>query len=209
MRESAYKYPYEGLNLRSDSESDVPEDALDIATTGRKKIGGKRVPENIPPVPLDNISFHSEENVQKWKYVAHRRIAQERELSKEALECMEVMAFVEVAGLMKKVTKIGRCYEKLVKEFIVNITQNCSEGSEEYRHVYVRGKCVKFSPTIINKFLNRSESTETDEVDLLERVTEEIIGGQVKQWPKKGLLSTGTLSVKYTILNRIGAANWK
>jgi hypothetical protein len=39
-------------------------------------------------------------------------------------------------------------------------------------------------------------------------VTKEIIGGQVKHWSMKGLLSTGNLSVKYAILNWIGAANW-
>ncbi|MCI20181.1 envelope-like protein, partial [Trifolium medium] len=32
--------------------------------------------------------------------------------------------------------------------------------------------------------------------------------GQVKSWPKKGLLSTGSLRVKYAILNRIGTSNW-
>ncbi|MCH84473.1 envelope-like protein, partial [Trifolium medium] len=38
-------------------------------------------------------------------------------------------------------------------------------------------------------------------------VMKEITGGQVKHWPKKELLLTGSLSVKYVILNRIGAAN--
>jgi hypothetical protein len=64
------------------------------------------------------------------------------------------------------------------------------------------------SPAIINKYLGRSESTETDEVDLLKKVTEEISGGQVKQWPKKRQLSTSTLSVNNALLNRIGAAKW-
>ncbi|XP_057452504.1 uncharacterized protein LOC130744332 [Lotus japonicus] len=35
-----------------------------------------------------------------------------------------------------------------------------------------------------------------------------ITAGQVKSWPKKGMLSTGTLNVKYALLNHIGAANW-
>ncbi|WJX77468.1 hypothetical protein P8452_60775 [Trifolium repens] len=43
---------------------------------------------------------------------------------------------------------------------------------------------------------------------LVKEVTKEITGGQVNEWPKKGLLSTSTLNVKYAILNRIGAANW-
>jgi hypothetical protein len=47
---------------------------------------------------------------------------------------------------MKTMTNLGQCYEKFVKEFIVNITEDCSEGSEEFGQVYMRGRCVKFSP---------------------------------------------------------------
>jgi hypothetical protein len=118
------------------------------------------------------------------------------------------MELIESARLMKTVTNIGRCYEKLVREFIVNISEYCSEGDEESQKVYVRGKCIKFSPTTINEYLGRNTETETEEVDLINKVTEEITGGQVKNWPKKGLLSTRRLSVKYVVLNRIGAANW-
>ncbi|KAK2402065.1 hypothetical protein QL285_051615 [Trifolium repens] len=49
---------------------------------------------------------------------------------------------------------------------------------------------------------------EGDEAELVKEVTKEITGRQVNEWPKKRLLSTGCLSVKYAILNRIGAANW-
>ncbi|KAK2397201.1 hypothetical protein QL285_058803 [Trifolium repens] len=118
------------------------------------------------------------------------------------------MELLEKAELMKTVKDLGNCYEMLVKEFIVNITMDCSEGSEELRKVRVRGKDVKFSPTTINEYLGRDPTIETDEAELVREVTKEITGGQVKEWPKKGLLSTGTLSVKYAILNRIGAANW-
>jgi hypothetical protein len=46
---------------------------------------------------------------------------------------------LEVAGLMKTMTNPVRWYEKLVKEYIVNITNDCSEDSEEFINVYVRG----------------------------------------------------------------------
>ncbi|MCI13324.1 envelope-like protein, partial [Trifolium medium] len=83
-----------------------------------------------------------------------------------------------------------------------------NEGSEEFRVVYVRGKGVKFSPSTINEYLGRSNSTETTEVDLIKEVTKEITRGKIQEWPKKGLLSTGSLSVKYAILSRIRASNW-
>jgi hypothetical protein len=94
---------------------------------------------------------------------------------------------LEVAGMMGTVTNIGDCYERLVKVFIVNITEDCSEGNEEARKVYVRGRCIKFSPITINKYLERNEEDETEEVDLLGEVTKEITGGQETEWPKKGL----------------------
>jgi hypothetical protein len=59
-----------------------------------------------------------------------------------------------------------------------------------------------------NKLKLPKSQLETEEVDLVNKITEEITGGQVKEWPKKGFLSTGSLSVKYAILNRIGVANW-
>ncbi|KAK2402299.1 hypothetical protein QL285_051833 [Trifolium repens] len=192
----------------SNSESDGEPDVLDITTAGKKRIGGRRIPANIPPAPMDRVSFHSEESAQRWRFVYQRRIAQERELNQEALECKEIMELLEAAELMKTVKDLGNCYEMLVKEFIVNITSACSEGSEEFRKVRVRGKEVKFSPTTINEYLGRNPTIEGDEAELAREVTKEITGGQVKECPKKGLLSTGCLSVKYAILNRIGAANW-
>ncbi|KAK2369594.1 hypothetical protein QL285_082716 [Trifolium repens] len=192
----------------SESESDGEPDVLDITTARKKRIGGRRIPANNPPAPMDRVSFHSEESAQRWRFVYQRRIAQGRELNQEALECKEIIELLEAAELMKTVKNLGNCYEMLVKEFIVNITSACSEGSEEFIKVRVRGKDVKFSPTTINEYLGRNPIIEGDEAELVREVTKEITGGQVNEWPKKGLVSTSTLSVKYAILNRIGAANW-
>lgn len=47
---------------------------------------------------------------------------------------------------MKTVSDMRPYYEKLVKEFIVNLFHDCNiKGSQKYKKVYVRGKCVKFS----------------------------------------------------------------
>ena len=68
------------------------------------------------------------------------------------------MELISYAGLMKIVTRFPKFYETLVKEFIVNIPVDCADHkSKEYRKVYVRGRCVEFSPAIINIFLDRSE----------------------------------------------------
>lgn len=53
----------------SDSETYDEPNVMDIVTSSRRRIGGKRILFNIPTPPLVNVSFHSEASVQKWKYV--------------------------------------------------------------------------------------------------------------------------------------------
>ncbi|XP_057425844.1 uncharacterized protein LOC130719229 [Lotus japonicus] len=192
-----------------DETPTVELDKSDTSSAARKRKIGKRIPENVPAAPLDNISFHSEESVGNWKDVYQRRIAQERELTGEILHCQEIMELIETAGLLKTVTEIGGCYDKLVREFIVNVTTNCTEsGHPDFRKVFVRGRCVHFSPEIINQYLGRSTIATGNEELSLSAITNELTAGQVMEWPFKGLLSSTHLSVKYAILNRIGAANW-
>ncbi|KAH1249745.1 hypothetical protein GmHk_05G013041 [Glycine max] len=190
----------------SDSDDDVEPDVPDIK---RAKTSGKKVPGNVPDAPLDNISFHSIGNVERWKFVYQRRLALERELGRDALDCKEIMDLIKAAGLLKTVTKLGDCYESLVREFIVNIPSDITNRkSDEYQKVFVRGKCVRFSPAVINKYLGRPTDGVVDITVSEHQIAKEITAKQVQHWPKKGKLSAGKLSVKYAILHRIGAANW-
>ncbi|XP_057444221.1 uncharacterized protein LOC130736402 [Lotus japonicus] len=83
-----------------------------------------------------------------------------------------------------------------------------SGRSPEFRKVYVRGRCVTFSPAGINQALGRSAVEFVEEELSLDTIAKELTAGQVRKWPAKKLLSTGSLSVKYVILNRIGVVNW-
>lgn len=64
---------------------------------------------------------------------------------------------------------------------------------------------MKFSPSSINNHLGRNGSLRSDMAPTFDKITHEITGGQVKKWPNKGLLYSSILSVKYVVLNRIGA----
>ncbi|XP_057443976.1 uncharacterized protein LOC130736147 [Lotus japonicus] len=192
-----------------ESLSDVEGDVEDILPYEKKKYAGKRIPQNVPGVPIDNVFSYAEGNVQKWKYVCQRRVAKEREVGSDVLEYKEVVALIEKAGLMKNILRVGRCYEKLVREFLVNLSVEVGlPESIEFRKVFVRAKCVEFSPAVINEALGRSVVEFVDEELSLDVIAKEITAGQVKKWPIKKLLSTGTLGVKYAILNRIEAVNW-
>jgi hypothetical protein len=119
------------------------------------------------------------------------------------------MDLILQAGLMKTVSGIGRCYEKLVKEFIVNIGEDCDNKlSKEYHQVFVRGKCVQFSPAVINAYLGRREYGYPGFEPTNNQVCKTITANQVKVWPLKGKVPSVMLSIKYAILNRIGAVNW-
>ncbi|KAK2388742.1 hypothetical protein QL285_062388 [Trifolium repens] len=207
---SAKKQSQKKLRRAADvSVHDVVDDVPNIVSTGKKKIGGKFIPQNVPDVPMDNISFHFIESAQKWKFIANRRLALDRKLSSESLECKEIIALIEKAGLLKTVSGIGECYEKLVKEFLVNIPEDCDNAlSKEYHKVYVRGKCVDFSPAIINKFLGNKEAGYAEMEVTNNQVCKTITADQVKVWPLKGKAPSVMLSVKYAILNRIGTVNW-
>ncbi|KAL5172367.1 hypothetical protein HKD37_16G045135 [Glycine soja] len=182
---------------------------LDVPDIKRVKKSGKKVPGNVPDAPLDNISFHSIGNVERWKFVYQRRLALERELGRDALDCKEIMDLIKAAGLLKTVTKLGDRYESLVREFIVNIPSDITNRkSDEYQKVFVRGKCIRFSPAVINKYLGRPTEGVVDIAVSEHQIAKEITAKQVQHWPKKGKLSAGKLSVKYAILHRIGTANW-
>jgi hypothetical protein len=138
----------------SDSEDDVEDDVPNISPAKRHTV--KKSPGKVAVVHLDNISFHLEDGAAKWKFVIQRRVIVEWELGKEAVEVKEVMELIKTAGLMKTVVALPQCFEGLVKEFVVNIPEDISEkSSKEFCKVFVRGRCVRFSPTIINKFLGR------------------------------------------------------
>lgn len=133
----------------------------------------------------------------------------ERELGKDAIECKKIMDLVDEASLKKSVSGFGSCYEKLVKEFIVNIPEDCDNSfSKEFRKKFVRGCSVDFSPEVMNKFLGRNVGIYMELEVTDDQICQEINAQQVRKLPVKGKLLASKPSVKYAMLHRIGAANW-
>ncbi|CAJ2641626.1 unnamed protein product [Trifolium pratense] len=142
----------------SDSDFERETSVATSSGTSRRSVEGKKVSVSVPYAPLDNISFHLENGSTRWKYVYHRRLALERNLKGDVLKCKNVVDVLTHAGLMRKMTDLGDCFDMLVREFVVNVADNCDDPKNpEYMEVFVRGRCVHFSPSIINKFLGRSE----------------------------------------------------
>ncbi|XP_050896344.1 uncharacterized protein LOC127103099 [Lathyrus oleraceus] len=180
----------------SEYDQDVEHNVQDIISTSRKQASGKKIPTNIHEVPLDNISFHYVENVEKWKYVYQRRRELEMELGNDVFKCKEVSSLIQETGLVKTITGFRKCYEMLVKEFVVNISKECdNKRIKEFIKVYVRGRCVYFSPEIINRFLGRNEE-EQAKIEVSDNIIyKEITAKQVKEWPWKGKMYVRALGV--------------
>jgi len=193
----------------SESDLDVVEDVPNITPSTSRKSAGKKIVHIVDNVPIEKVSFHLPENALRWKFIFYRRLALEMELGKEAVKMTDVMDMIKRARLLKTVCNLGNCYEKLVKEFLVNIYEECDNYlSQEYQKVYVRGNCVHFSPNIIKKFLGINEPCATEPNVAENQICKQITANHVKVWHKKGKISSGKLSVKYAILNRITAINW-
>lgn len=193
----------------SESDYDVEEDVPDIIPSTSRKSAGKKIVQIVANVPIDKVSFHLLEYAQRWRFIYHKRLELERELGKEALEIDDVRELIKEARLMKTVCNLGDLYEKLVKEFLVNISNDCDNPiSREYQKVFVRGECVNFSPNVINKFLG-VEEINIPKLEVTDnQVCKEVTSNQIKVCPKKKKISSRKLSVKYAILNRIAAVNW-
>ncbi|KAH1205689.1 hypothetical protein GmHk_16G046337 [Glycine max] len=172
------------------------------ATSRRSKVA-------IPSKKRKEISSSDSDDDVELDVSTSKRAKKSGRKGRDALDCKETMDLIKAAGLLKTVTKLGDCYEGLVREFIVNIPSDISNRkSDDYQRVFVRGKCVRFSPAVINKYLGRPTDGVID-IDVSEhQIAKEITAKRVQHWPKKGKLSAGKLSVKYAILHRIGAANW-
>ncbi|XP_050877005.1 uncharacterized protein LOC127080746 [Lathyrus oleraceus] len=165
----------------SEPEEDVEEDAPNISLA--KKTTIRKSPVKVLVVHLDNISFHLEDGVAKWKFVIQRRVVVERELGKDVADVKEVMDLIQAAGLLKTVAGFSQCYEGLVKEFIINIPGDISDkNNKEFCKVYMRGR-------------NNEGARELKVTD--NQVCREITAKQVKVWPFKKHLPAEKLTIKF------------
>ncbi|PNX66052.1 putative envelope-like protein, partial [Trifolium pratense] len=198
----------------SDSDFEAEKDASSIKPPTKKAMCAKKaMPQASTPViedfPCDNVSFHLPFYAQRWGIICKRRLALERELGKDILECEEVVNLINDARLIKTVWGLGSCYEKLVREFIVNIPVGCDNPLDrKFQKVFVRGKCVEFSPSVINKILGNFDEPHPDFEVSDNVVCKTITANQVKTWPRKQKVPAVKLTQKYAILDRIASVNW-
>ncbi|XP_058765342.1 uncharacterized protein LOC131638810 [Vicia villosa] len=94
---------------------------------------------------------------------------------------------------MKTVSNLPKCYERLVKEFVVNLFEDYGNSkSVDFRKVFVRAKCVSFSPSVINNSLERTNEAQPELEVTNNKVFQVITAKKVKRWPLKKKLTART-----------------
>ena len=78
----------------------------------------------------------------------------------------------------------------------------------EFGKVYVRGHCFDVSSSAINDFLGRGKIVTADRLPSLDVIAKELTNDEKKTWPSKGSLPSSDLSAKYSVMYKIGIANW-
>lgn len=111
----------------SSSKDDIAVVSAHHRTKGKRR----KIPPNIPFVPIDGILFHNEENVHKWKYVVQHCITNEKVMSDQAVSCLEIMELVYHASLMRTVINLGSFYPQLICELIVNFPTQFNDPSNQ------------------------------------------------------------------------------
>ncbi|XP_050941306.1 uncharacterized protein LOC127149565 [Cucumis melo] len=213
----------EEVSTNDDNNSTVPPTSSDIPVAPKPakrksqqnrrnittKTGRKKIPPNIPSVPIDGISFHHEESVQHWKFVVQRRIVGEVNVSDKHQSCMSIMDLIERAGLAKTILSAGPFYPQLIREFVVNLPNELNDpSSPDYQTIRIWGFKFVISPIVINGFLGNvidvDCSPSSPSTDILASV---LSSGTLSTWPVNGI-PVVALSIKYVILHKIDIANW-
>uniref|UniRef100_A0A9I9E876 Putative plant transposon protein domain-containing protein n=1 Tax=Cucumis melo TaxID=3656 RepID=A0A9I9E876_CUCME len=161
-------------------------------------------------VPIDGVSFHFEESVNKWTYVVLRRTVDELNISEKHQSCTPMIELIQKVGLMKNSSEVSPFCPRLFQEFIVNLPVKFNDPSaDEFHKVHVRGVNFTISPSLLNHFLGASlPDGFAGFIPTPKQLAVELFGGTEHSWPSDGQLPAASLSVKYAILNKIGIANW-
>ncbi|KAA0055022.1 flocculation protein FLO11-like [Cucumis melo var. makuwa] len=105
------------------------------------KAGRRKIPPNVPSVPIDGVSFRSEEGAHKWKYMVKQWIADEANMSNQYNSCPAILDVIRSVGLHRTFSAVGPFYSQLMHELIVNLPSDFNDPSaEEYQKVHIRGE---------------------------------------------------------------------
>ncbi|XP_038904247.1 uncharacterized protein LOC120090596 [Benincasa hispida] len=185
------------------SESSSEDDVAIVRNNFYTRIGRRKIPPNVPIVLIDDISFHSEDNVQRWKFVVQRCIVDEKTFSDQTKSCLKIMDLLQHVGLLKTVVNLSPFYPQLLRELIVNLPSKFDDpNNPDYKKIHTHGNCFFISPATINAYLGRTKSPPLgDSHPSVEEFIAELTGGIANWCPSThgSSLSPSLASLLYQI----------
>ncbi|KAA0046857.1 flocculation protein FLO11-like [Cucumis melo var. makuwa] len=122
------------------------------------KVSRGKFPPNVPSVPIDDTSLHSEDCVRRSMWFNVICTTDESIISNQHRSCTPILDLVIKACLLPNIIEVDPFYHRLLREFIVNLPTDLNDpGAMEHHKVHVRGLCFNISPTLLNSFLKVSQ----------------------------------------------------
>lgn len=121
----------------------------------------------------------------------------------------EILKLLEDVGLVRTVVDVQPFVKKVVLEFYANMSKSMSDTTSDNAYLsYVRGHLFAFSPYVISRYLNHVPTTEAMVPFDMNEVVTELTKGKVTVWNGKRGLKASALTLKYSILHKLGRKNW-
>lgn len=159
-------------------------------------------------VTVKGIWFCSDEASKRWPMVQKKKIFAERAFQENRWTVPDVVRRLEDAGLMKAVKFAEPFCEKLIREFVANISEEFGDILEdEFGKVTVRGKTVSVTPKAINEFLKINIASAVPKIENWHEVARCLTNGKVSKWRGPSLESKYLTSL-YSLLQGICIKNW-
>uniref|UniRef100_A0A9I9CGF6 Flocculation protein FLO11-like n=1 Tax=Cucumis melo TaxID=3656 RepID=A0A9I9CGF6_CUCME len=103
------------------------------------KAGCRKIPPNVPFMPIDGVSFHFKKGAYKWKYVVRRCIVDESNIFNQYQSYLVILDLICNARLIRTVSKVGPFYPRLIRKLAVNLPSDFNDPSaEEFHKVHIR-----------------------------------------------------------------------
>ncbi|XP_010551209.1 PREDICTED: uncharacterized protein LOC104821895 [Tarenaya hassleriana] len=156
--------------------------------------------------------FVDEKSEQRFNDMKNLNTIVERNVNVSNLKEQGIWDILECLNLEETVTYACPHSKILIKEFYANITKKIVKvGDPMYHRVYIRGKILHFSPTVINKFLGLKNSVVPTMDDLDREIDQkelEIALTDTFDEKRKGEITPVELNFEASVLFKIARANW-
>ena len=141
--------------------------------------------------------------------MVERALIKERVLHPKDFWPIGIIALLEEVNLLASFQTLGPFVKHIVLDFYVNLWKGTGDPTIlDFQKVLVWGQHFDFSLSIINRFLQCPDPMGPQRIPDLREVVSVLTHGKLSSWLATGNLSLADMSIRYSILHKIGIYNW-